>query len=213
MTSAASLAPVVVHVIEDDESIRIASSRLFKAAGYDVRVYSTGAEFLARLPTEAGCIVLDLHLPESSGFELQERLTTTENPLPIVFLTAHGDISKSVRAMKGGAVDFLTKPVEPHTLLDAVGRAIARDADDRAVRTRAREARARYGRLTPREQEVFAHLISGQLNKQIGSDLGISERTTKAHRHQVLEKMEAESVADLVRMAADLDITPVGKVR
>ena len=213
MTSAASLAPVVVHVIEDDESIRIASSRLFKAAGYDVRVYSTGAEFLARLPTEAGCIVLDLRLPGSSGLELQERLTATENPLPVVFLTAHGDISKSVRAMKGGAVDFLTKPVEPQTLLDAVGRAIARDADDRAVRTREGDARARYGRLTPREREVFAHLISGQLNKQIGSDLGISERTTKAHRHQVLEKMDAGSVADLVRMAADLDITPVGKVR
>jgi FixJ family two-component response regulator len=206
-------APVVVHVVEDDESSRIASSRLLKTAGYLVRVYSTGAEFLARLPTEAGCLVLDLRLPGPSGLDLQQRLTTAENPLPIVFLTGHGDVPKTVRAMKAGAVDFLTKPVEAPVLLDAVARAIARDAQNRVVRARQHEARARYSRLTPRERDVFAHLISGQLNKQIGYDLGITERTTKIHRHQVLEKMQADSIADLVRLAADLGIAAVGKVR
>ena len=205
--------PVVVHVIEDDESSRIASSRLLKHAGYVVRVYSTGAEFLAQPPTEAGCVVLDLRLPGPSGLDLQQQLTTAENPLPIVFLTGHGDVPKTVRAMKAGAVDFLTKPVDAPVLLDAVARAIARDAENRVVRARQQEARARYSRLTPRERDVFAHLISGQLNKQIGYDLGISERTTKIHRRQVLEKMQADSIADLVRSAAALGIAAVGKVR
>jgi FixJ family two-component response regulator len=162
---------------------------------------------------EAGCLVLDLRLPGPSGLDLQERLTAAENPLPIVFLTGHGDVPKTVRAMKAGAVDFLTKPVEADVLLEAVARAIARDAESRAVRLRQHGTRARYTRLTPREREVFAHLISGQLNKQVGWDLGISERTTKIHRRQVLEKMEADSIADLVRMAADLGIAPTGKVR
>lgn len=206
-------APVVVHVIEDDESSRIAASRLLRNAGYTVRAYSTGDEFLAHPPTEAGCIVLDLRLPGPSGLELQERLTTAENPLPIVFLTGTGDVPKSVRAMKAGAVDFLTKPVEAPVLLEAVARAIARDADNRVVRARQQAARVRYDRLTPREREVFAHLISGQLNKQIGFDLGITERTTKIHRQRVLEKMEADSIADLVRIAGDLGILPAGKVR
>jgi FixJ family two-component response regulator len=215
MSSGGSIPPAVavVHVIEDDESSRVASSRLLRNAGYAVRVYSTGAEFLAHPPMDAGCLVLDLRLPGPNGLKLQERLTTAENPLPIVFLTGYGDVPKSVRAMKAGAVDFLTKPVEPEVFLDAVARAIARDAESRVVRARQQEARGRYNRLTPREREVFAHLISGQLNKQVGYDLGISERTTKIHRRQVLEKMQADSIADLVRMAADLGIVPAGKVR
>jgi len=212
-TGSTGSAPVVVHVVEDDELSRIASSRALRTAGYAVRVYSTGAEFLAQPHAEAGCIVLDLQLPGPSGLELQQRLVTLENPLPIVFLTGHGDIPNTVRAMKAGAVDFLTKPVETTMLLDAVARAIARDAENRVVRARQQEVRARYNRLTPREREVFAHLISGQLNKQVGYDLGISERTTKIHRGNVLEKMEADSIADLVRMAADLGIAAVGKVR
>jgi FixJ family two-component response regulator len=204
---------VVVHVIEDDESSRIASSRLLRNAGYTVRVYSTGEEFLAGPPTEGGCIVLDLQLPGSSGLDVQERLMTADNPLPIVFLTGHGDVPGSVQAMKAGAVDFLTKPVDAPVLLDAVARAIVRDMESRAVRARRHDVQSRYDRLTPREREVFAHLISGQLNKQVGFDLGISERTTKIHRHQVLDKMEADSIADLVRMAADLGIAPAGRVR
>ena len=215
MSATESIAPdsVVVHVIEDDESSRIASTRLLRKAGYAVRAYSSGDEFFADPPTEGGCIVLDLQLPGSNGLELQERLTTAANPLPIVFLTGHGDVPKSVRAMKAGAVDFLTKPVDAPVLLDAVARAIARDFENRVVRSRRHETLDHYKRLTPREREVFAHLISGQLNKQVGFDLGISERTTKIHRRQVLEKMKADSVADLVRMAADLGISPVGRVR
>src|SRR5262249_53070144 len=149
----------VVHVIEDDESSRIASSRVLKSAGYEVRVYGSATDFLSRLPTEGGCLVLDLRLPGPSGLDLQEQLATSENPLPIVFLTGHADVSKSVRAMKAGAVDFLTKPVDAPVLLDAVASAVARDAEHRAVRARQRDARARYHRLTPREREVFAHLI------------------------------------------------------
>jgi len=215
MTAAESSVPIpaVVYVVEDDESSRMASSRLLRNAGYAVRTYSSGAEFFSDPPREPGCIVLDLRLPGVSGLELQEHLVASENPLPIVFLTGHGDIPKSVRAMKAGAIDFLTKPVDAAVLLDAVARAIARGKANRVVRARQEEARARYNRLTPREREVFAHLISGQLNKQVGYDLGISERTTKIHRHQVLEKMMADSIADLVRMAADLGIAPAGKVR
>ena len=207
-----STAPVV-HLIEDDESTRVASSRLLKSAGYLVRVYASGTEFLANPPQGAGCLLLDLRLPGPNGLELQEQLAKTENPMPIVFLTGHGDIPQTVRAMKGGAVDFLTKPVDAPVLLEAVARAVARDADNRAVRARQDQARTRYGRLTPRECEVFAHLISGQLNKQIGFDLGITERTTKIHRQRVLSKMEADSIADLVRIAGDLGINPEGKAR
>jgi len=215
MSTVGSLAgsSIVVHVIEDDESSRVASSRLLRNAGYTVRVYATGDEFLADPPVDGGCIVLDLRLPGASGLDLQERLTTSENPLPIVFLTGHGDVPITVRAMKAGAVDFLTKPVDAPVLLDAVARAIARDANSRVQRTRQHGARDRYNRLTPREREVFAHLISGQLNKQIGFDLGITERTTKIHRQHVLTKMEADSVADLVRIATDLGITPEGTIR
>jgi FixJ family two-component response regulator len=204
---------VVVHVIEDDQSSRVASSRLLRQAGYSVRAYATADEFLADPPTDGGCIVLDLHLPGASGLQLQDRLTTAENPLPIVFLTGNGDVPQSVRAMKAGAIDFLTKPVDGPVLLEAVARAIAVDADARAARAKQHQTRGRYNRLTLREREVFAHLISGQLNKQVGFDLGIAERTIKIHRRQVLQKMEADSIADLVRMAADLQITPAGRIR
>jgi len=204
---------LVIYLVEDDESSRIASSRLLRTAGYAVQAYSTADEFLAELPTGSGCLVLDLNLPGPSGLDLQDRLLSADNPLPIVFLTGQGDVPKSVRAMKAGAVDFLTKPVDAPVLLEAVARAIARDMENRLVRERQHDVRARYDRLTPREREVFAHLISGQLNKQVGFDLGITERTTKIHRRQVLEKMEADSIADLVRMASDLGIAPAGKVR
>jgi FixJ family two-component response regulator len=203
----------VVHVIEDDESSRASAVRLLTKAGYAVRAYASGDEYLANPAAEPGCILLDLRLPGPSGLELQARLSAVDDPLPIVFLSGHGDVVKSVRAMKAGAVDFLTKPVDAPVLLDAVSRAVARDAELRAGRTRQRDARRRFERLTPREREVFTHLISGQLNKQVGFDLGISERTIKIHRRQVLDKMEAASIADLVRIAADLGIEPAGSVR
>jgi FixJ family two-component response regulator len=212
MTGPKGSASVVVHVVDDDESSRLAASRLLKTVGHEVRAYASAAAFLAQPPAGAGCLVLDLRMPGQGGLELQQELSRLENPLPIVFLTGHGDIAKSVRAMKAGAIDFLTKPVEPHVLIEAVARALARDAEDRAVRARQRDIQERFNRLTPREREVFAHLISGQLNKQIGFDLGITERTIKVHRHQVLTKMEANSVADLVRMAEDLGIGPAGAV-
>jgi FixJ family two-component response regulator len=146
---------VVVHVVED-ESSRMASLRVLRSAGYAAREYSSAEEFLAALPTGPGCVVLDLQLPGPSGLDLQDRMAAAHNPLPIVFLTGHGDLSKSVRAMKAGAVDFLTKPVEASALLGAVAHAITQDTANRAVRARPQDVRARYNRLTPREREVFA---------------------------------------------------------
>jgi FixJ family two-component response regulator len=208
----ASPAPTV-HLVEDDPSSRTATVRLLKMAGYEVREYTCAAELLDAAPVDAGCLVLDLQLPGLSGLDTQEALVASGNPLPIVFLTGHGDIPQSVQAMKAGAIDFLSKPVAPETLLEAVTRALARDAESRAVRDRRSAIKARYERLTPREREVFAHLISGQLNKQAAFDLGTTEHTIKVHRRRVMDKLEADSLADLVRFAADLGIAPVGQVK
>jgi FixJ family two-component response regulator len=202
-----------VHVVEDDDSSRTATVRLLTKAGYRVQAYSSALEFVGAPPGGAGCVVLDVQMPGLNGLDAQDALAGLPNPLPIVFLTGHGDVPGSVRAMKAGAVDFLGKPVLPETLLDAVLRALARDAESRAVRNRRAQLRARYERLTPREREVFAHLISGQLNKQAAFDLGTTEHTIKVHRRRVLEKLEADSVADLVRFASDLGIEPVGRVK
>ena len=160
-----------------------------------------------------GCVVLDLRLPGVSGLDVQRALREAEDPLPVVFLSGQGEIPESVEAMKQGAVDFLMKTADGAQLLEAVSRALRRDADERRRRGRLRELHARHATLSPREQEVLQHLISGQLNKQVGFDLGISEQTTKIHRHRVLEKMRAESIADFVRMASELGIAPVGSVR
>jgi FixJ family two-component response regulator len=204
----------VVHLVEDDVSARKATARLLRTKGLAVRTYETGVEFLRALPMRMpGCVVLDLRLPGPSGLEVQHTLAQGDEPLPVVFLTGEGDVPTSVQAMKGGAIDFLTKTVDSRELLDAIGRALAQDAENRRRRCRQRDLRARYERLSPREREVLAHLISGQLNKQVGFDLGISEQTTKIHRHRVLEKMEASSIAELVRMATELGIAPVGHVR
>jgi FixJ family two-component response regulator len=203
-----------VHVVEDDDSARVATARLLRASGHAVRTYGSAEEFLAGVTAGTpGCVVLDLRLPGPSGLDLQESLVRTDDPLPIIFLTGHGRIPDTVRAMKSGAVDFLTKPVPGDVLLEAVSRALARDVEEHAVRLRRRDLRSRYDLLTPREREVFAHLISGQLNKQVGFDLGTSERTIKAHRAHVLDKMRAASIAELVRMATDLGIAPVGAVQ
>ena len=159
--------------------------------------------------TQSGCLVLDVELPGRKRSRAAGLLTQTADVLPVIFVTGHGDIPMSVRAIKAGAVDFLTKPVPGAVLLYAVAQAIAREAEERMIREHLREIQARYDWLTPREREVFAHLISGQLNKQVAFDLGTEERTIKAHRHSIMQKLEADSIADLVRISAELHIAPV----
>jgi FixJ family two-component response regulator len=199
----------VVHVVEDDESARTATARLLRAAGYTVDTHASASAFLDAARSGHGCVVLDVRLPGMSGLDLQARFVESLDALPIVFVTGQGDIPMSVRAMQSGAVDFLTKPVEADALLDAVSRALARDAQNREKRERVEDARRRYQQLTPREREVFGHLIAGQLNKQVAFDLGTAERTIKAHRHNIMEKLGAASMVDLVRLATELNIQPI----
>jgi FixJ family two-component response regulator len=196
----------IVHVVDDDDSVRTAVVRLLQAAGHEARGYASAGEFLlGRSDRNApGCMVLDVRMPGPSGLDLQEALARLEVPLPIVFLTGHGDIPMSVRAMKAGAIDFLTKPVSRDALLAAVRTALARDAERRAAHERRHALRARYETLTPREREVFAGVVAGKLNKQIAGELGTAERTVKAHRAQVMEKMQVASVAGLVHVAEQL---------
>jgi FixJ family two-component response regulator len=207
--SSASPTPII-HVVDDDPSFRTAVSRLLRAAKYEVRGYASAAEFLDSDPcTEPGCILLDLKMPGASGLDLQQSLERMEERLPIIFLTGYGDIPASVRAMRAGAVDFLTKPVRREKLLPAVQNALALDAKERAARAVLRELRARYETLTPREREVFAHVIGGKLNKQIAFDLGTAERTIKAHRASIMDKLRVQSLAELVRLAQQLGIEPI----
>jgi FixJ family two-component response regulator len=192
----------VIHIVDDDASFRTAISRLVRAGGHEVRCYPSAVEFLAATPgATPGCVLLDLHMPGPSGLDLQGVLAKAENPLPIIFLTGHGDIPTSVQAMREGAEDFLTKPVKKEVLFPAIERALARSARERAARAERREWRSRYDTLTPREREVMALVVSGKLNKQIAGDLGTVERTVKAHRAQVMEKMQVTSLAELVRAA------------
>src|SRR5215813_12488030 len=200
----------IIHVVDDDAAFRTAVSRLLRAAKYEVRGYASAAEFRdSDSCAEPGCILLDLQMPGVSGFDLQQLLARMEERLPIIFLTGQGDIPASVRAMKAGAVDFLTKPVQRKALLSAVKDALDVDAKGRAARAVLRELRDRYENLTPREREVLAHVVSGKLNKQIAFDLGAAERTIKAHRASIVEKLGVQSVAELVRLAQELDIEPI----
>jgi len=200
----------VVHIVDDDHSFRTAVTRLLRAADYEVRSYASAAEFIDGEPCATpGCVLLDLRMPGASGFDLQQSLANRPEPLPIIFLTGHGDIPASVRAMKAGAVDFLTKPVQRGTLLRAVQTALERDAEERKSRAILRELQSRYETLTAREREVLAHVVSGKLNKQIGFDLGTTERTIKAHRASIMDKLGVQSVAELVRMAQHLGIEPI----
>lgn len=196
----------IVHLIDDDDSFRTAISRVLQLNGYGVQEYSSAGAFLLNPPARRGpgCILLDLRMPGPSGLELHEALAQTEDALPVVFVSGQGDVDSSVRAMKIGAVDFLTKPVQPDRLLAAVGSAIARDLRLRTRSGRRRELAARYATLLPRELEVFRLIVAGQLNKQVAAALGIGERTVKAHRAQVMEKMHAGSLAELVLLAAQL---------
>ena len=197
----------VVFVVDDDASVREALQRLVRSAGLRVEAFASAEEFLNRARTEGpSCLVLDVRLPELSGLDLQRRMVDANNEMPIVFITGHGDIPTTVRAMKAGAVEFLTKPLVEGDVLESIRLAIARD---RAVRDHYAETaalRARYASLTPREEEVMAWVVSGLLNKQIAGELGISEETVKVHRSHVMRKMEADSLAALVRMSERLGI-------
>src|SRR5258708_38780318 len=179
--------------------------RLLRASGYEVRTYASAGHFLLNKPENApGCVVLDVRMPGPSGFELQEAIAKLDESLPIIFLTGHGDIPMSVRAIKTGAVDFLTKPVRKETLLQAVRTALVGSAERCATRELLHGLRSRYESLTPREREVFAQVVSGKLNKQIAGELGTCERTVKAHRAHVMEKMQLTSLAELVHAADQL---------
>ena len=193
----------IVYVVDDDDSLRKAVTRLLRAAGYDVRAYASAGEFaLASRENHArGCVLLDVRMPGPSGLDLQEALAREDEPLPVIFLTAHGDVPTSVRAMKAGAVDFLTKPIKRDVLLGAIRAALARDLRSHTSREQLRGLRARFAKLTLREQEVFDLVVAGRLNKQIAAELGMAERTVKAHRGQVMAKMQATSLADLVHFA------------
>lgn len=201
-----------VFLVDDDAAVRKSLSRLLRAAGLQVEVFRSAEDFLARGPGEGtGCLLLDVQLPGLDGLDLQERLNVAGHALPIVFLTAHGDIPMSVQGMKGGAVNFLTKPVDETVLLGAIGDALALQRERRAAWSRAETCRARLATLSEREFEVLRHVIAGQLNKQIAVELGIVEKTVKVHRARVIQKLGVGSVAELVRLCDELGVAPVSR--
>jgi FixJ family two-component response regulator len=199
-----------VFVVDDEAPVRKALARLLRAAGYEVATFGTAAEFLTGASVDGGpcCVVTDLMMPGLSGLELQERLRARGTEMPIVFLSGHGEVADGVRAMKDGAVDFLLKPVPEDELLATISAALDRDAKSRAERAQRQGLESRLARLTPRERQVFALVVTGLGNKQVGFALGASEKTIKVHRGRVMEKMEAGSLAELVRMADALGVRP-----
>ncbi|HEY7317776.1 MAG TPA: response regulator transcription factor [Candidatus Binatia bacterium] len=194
--------PMTVFLVDDDPSVRRALARLIKSAGYQVQTFVSAREFLDRMPeTEPACLVLDVRLPGLSGIDLQLELQRRNLILPVIFITGHGDIPMTVKAMKAGAVDFLPKPVRDTDLLRAIEQALARALHDHAQWDQAKSIQRRVEKLTPREREVMHWVVRGWLNKQIASELGIGEKTIKVHRARVMQKLEVDSVAELVRLA------------
>ncbi len=201
----------VIHIVDDDKSFRTAVARLMEASGFRVASYESGEAILARLPiSEPGCILLDLRMPGLSGLELQSRLKDMAPILPIVFLTGHGDVGSTVRAMKGGADDFLEKTASSNSLLEAVKQALHRCEARRLEQDRLHALRRLVDSLTPREAQVFSLIVHGKRNKQIAYHLGTSERTVKAHRHNVMEKLGVRSLAEAVSMAERLGLFGLG---
>ena len=198
-------AAAIVFVIDDDESIREALKSLIRSVGLSVETFASAQEFLqSKRPDVPACLILDVRMPGLSGLDLQRDLSETNIYIPIIFITGHGDIPMSVRAMKAGAIEFLTKPFRDQDLLDAIQQALERDRHARSEQADSADLRNRYESLTPRETEVFGLVVKGLLNKQIALQLGTSEITVKLHRRQVMEKMQADSLADLVRKSEKL---------
>jgi FixJ family two-component response regulator len=195
-------AGATVFVVDDDASMRRSLTNLLRSVGLRVEAFASAQEFLrGKRPDVAGCLVLDVRLPGPSGLDLQKRMTEADMEIPIIFITGHGDIPMTVRAMKAGAVEFLTKPFRDQDLLDAIHQALERDHTAREQRGEIDELRRRFESLTRREREVMGLVVTGLLNKQIAAEVGASETTVKIHRHQAMDKMGAGSLAELVRMA------------
>lgn len=204
-----SLTKSTVHIVDDNASFLAAVSRLLRASGFTVKTFSSASDFLGQRDADTpGCVLADLRMPGMNGFDLQLALAQTCNPLPILFLTGHADIPSTVRAMRGGAEDFLEKRAPKEKILDAVKRSLDRDARERESRARQGELRARFDALSKRELEVLAHVMQGRLNKQIAGDLGIHERTVKLHRTAITTKLGVQSVAELTRVTLQAGIFP-----
>jgi FixJ family two-component response regulator len=198
----------IVYVVDDDSSVCRAIARLIRSVGLAAQTFPSAKAFLEHaLPDRPACLVLDLRLPGPSGLDLQEALSEAGRDVPIVFITGHGDVPTSVRAMKGGAVDFLQKPFNDQELLSCVQLGLTRSREQRTERTERAQLQTRIDALTPRERQVLLHVVTGKLNKQIAGELGIAEKTIKVHRGRVMQKMQAASVADLVRMVEKLGLS------
>jgi two-component system, LuxR family, response regulator FixJ len=194
-----------IFIVDDDPSVRDSMKMMLQSVGFDVKTFVSAQDFLtAKLQERPGCLILDVRMPGMSGLDLQEKLVSAKTPLPVIFITGHGTVPMSVRAMKAGAVDFLQKPFEEQDLLDAIYRAIDQQREKKLITEETDQIQKRLDALTPREHEVFSLLVTGMANKEAAYLLGTSERTIKAHRAQIMEKMKAGSLADLVRFAERL---------